>query len=154
MIAMTQLNPVLVRRFGPIRVVSVAVVIALVGALVLLINASTGSGGLVGFLAPMALILAAAGLVMPNSPAIALNRHGDAAGTAAALLGASQFAVGGSVAPLVGALDDGTVVPMAAILVAATGLATALFWSARRALIGAWTAGEQVGERSADVGGM
>ena len=118
--------------------VSVAVVIALVSALALLIDALTGFGGLAGFLVPLAFMLAAAGLVMPNTPAIALNRHGDAAGTAAALLGATQFAVGGSVAPLVGALDNGTAAPMAAILVATASLATALFWSARRSLQAAW----------------
>jgi DHA1 family bicyclomycin/chloramphenicol resistance-like MFS transporter len=138
MILMTQLNPVLVRRYGPIRVVSVAVVIALVSALALLANALTGIGGLGGFMVALAFVLAAAGLVMPNTPAIALNRHGDVAGTAAALLGAAQFAVGGSIAPLVGALDNGTAVPMAAILVATAGLATALFWSARRSLSAAW----------------
>ena len=138
MIAMTQLNPVLVRRYGPIHVVSVAVVIALGSALVLLANALTGSGGLAGFMVPLAFMLAAAGLIMPNTPAIALNRHGDAAGTAAAVLGAAQFAVGGSVAPLVGVLGNGTAVPMAAILVATAGLATALFWSVRRSLNAAW----------------
>ena len=89
---------------------------------------------------PLAFMLAAAGLIMPNTPAIALNRHGDAAGTAAAVLGAAQFAIGGSVAPLVGALGNGTAVPMAAILVATAGLATALFWSVRRSLNAAWVA--------------
>ena len=58
MIAMTQLNPVLVRRYGPIQVVSVAVVIALVSALVLLATALTGFGGLAGFMVPLAFMLA------------------------------------------------------------------------------------------------
>ncbi len=39
---------------------------------------------------------------MPNTPALALTRHGEAAGTASALLGFSQFGVGAVVAPLVG----------------------------------------------------
>ena len=43
-----------------------------------------------------------------------------------------------SIAPLVGILDNGTAVPMAAILVATAGLATALFWSVRRSLNAAW----------------
>jgi DHA1 family bicyclomycin/chloramphenicol resistance-like MFS transporter len=37
-----------------------------------------------------------------NAPAVALSRHPDAAGTAAALLGAAQFGLGAAVAPLVG----------------------------------------------------
>ena len=83
---------------------------------------------------PMFFIVASAGLAFPNAPAIALNRHGETAGTAAALLGAAQFMVGGAIAPLVGLLDNGTAVPMAAIIVGTTGLAAILFWSARAKL--------------------
>ena len=70
---------------------------------------------------PMFFIVSSAGLAFPNAPAIALNRHGETAGTAAALLGAAQFLVGGAIAPLVGLLDNGTAVPMAAIIVGTTG---------------------------------
>src|SRR5918998_318472 len=135
MILMTQLNPVLVGRFGPVRVMSVAVLIALSGGIALLVTNLPGFGGLAGFLVPIAVILAAAGLTVPNAPAIALSRHGEVAGTAAALLGAAQFLVAGSIAPLVGALDDGSGVAMAAIMVGTTGLAATAFWSARRRLI-------------------
>ena len=41
------------------------------------------------------------------APALALSRHGEAAGTAAALLGAVQFGVGALAAPLVGVLGTG-----------------------------------------------
>ena len=50
------------------------------------------------FLSPV-LFLAAMGLVIPNAPAVALARHPDAAGTAAATLGAAQFGLGAAVAP-------------------------------------------------------
>lgn len=138
LILMTQLNPVLVGRYGPIRVVSIALVAALVSALALLATALTGFGGLAGLMIPLWFVVTAAGLCMPNTPAIALNRYGDAAGTAAAVLGAAQFGIGGSVAPLVGVLGNQSAVPMAAIIVAAAGLATALFWSVRRSLSAAW----------------
>ncbi|HZA74477.1 MAG TPA: multidrug effflux MFS transporter [Propionibacteriaceae bacterium] len=143
MILMTQLNPVLVARFGPVRVMSVAVLIAASGATALLVTNLTGFGGLAGFLVPMAVILSAAGLTVPNAPAIALSRHGEVAGTAAALLGAAQFLIAGSVAPLVGALDDGSGVPMAALMVATTGLVATLFWTARRRLINSSEAVDQ-----------
>ncbi|HEU4546362.1 MAG TPA: transporter, partial [Microlunatus sp.] len=61
-------------------------------------------------------------------------RHGESAGTAAALLGASQFMIGGAIAPLVGVFANGTPVPMAAIMVGTTGLAAVLLLSARKAL--------------------
>jgi MFS transporter, DHA1 family, multidrug resistance protein len=135
MIVMTQLNPILVGRYGPVRVMSVGVLVAAAGAAALLTTALTGFGGMAGFLVPLGLILAAAGICFPNAPAIALSRHGGVAGTAAALLGAAQFVIAGSVAPLVGALDDGGGVAMAALILGTTTLAATLFWSARRRLL-------------------
>jgi MFS transporter, DHA1 family, multidrug resistance protein len=135
MILMTQLNPVLVGRFGPVRVLSVGVLAALTGAVALLVTALADVGGLLGFMLPLFVVMSAAGLCNPNAPAIALSRHGNVAGTAAAVLGAAQFMIGGSIAPLVGALEDGTAMPLAAIIVGTTGLASGLFWSARRRML-------------------
>jgi len=134
LILMTQINPILVKRYGPVSVLSVAVVIALTAAVVFLGLAVLDFGGLLGFMIPLWFVISAAGLAFPNAPAIALNRHGDIAGTAAALLGAAQFMIGGLVAPLVGALDNGTAVPMAAVIVGTTGLSTILMLSAHRSL--------------------
>jgi DHA1 family bicyclomycin/chloramphenicol resistance-like MFS transporter len=135
LIAMTQLNPVLVGRFGPVRVMSASVLIAVAGAGALLATTTTGFGGLGGFLLPLAVIVSAAGLSMPNAPAIALSRHGTMAGAAAAVLGAGQFMIGGFVSPLVGALDDGDGVAMAAVILGTTAIAATLFWTARRRLL-------------------
>lgn len=134
MIAMTQLNPWLVQRFSPVSVLTFGVMLAVTGAVTLLALQALGVGGWFAFMGPLFLVISAAGLSFPNAPAIALNRHGESAGTAAALLGASQFMVGGAIAPLVGALDNGTPVPMAAIMVGTTGLAAVLLLSVRRAL--------------------
>ncbi|HYP45274.1 MAG TPA: multidrug effflux MFS transporter [Propionibacteriaceae bacterium] len=134
LIAMTQLNPLLVRRFGTARVLVAAVVISTSGALVLLGMAITQLGGLLGLMIPLFVVVASAGLSFPNAPAIALNRHGESAGTAAAMVGTSQFLVGGLVAPLVGALADGSAVPMAAVMLATTGLAMLVLGLARRGL--------------------
>ncbi len=123
LILMTQINPLLVKRFNPVRVLSVAVLIGLGSALALLATSMTGFGGLLGFMIPIFFVVSSAGLAFPNAPAIALNRHGETAGTAAALLGAAQFLIGGAIAPLVGLFDNGTAVPMAAIIVGTTGVA-------------------------------
>jgi MFS transporter, DHA1 family, multidrug resistance protein len=105
-----------------------------VAALALLVTSVFSIGGLVGFLVPLWFLMAAAGLAFPNAPAIALNRHAENAGTASALLGAAQFVLGGLIAPLVGALSDGTAVPLAGVVVGTTGLALVLFATVRRAL--------------------
>lgn len=134
MIAMTQINPWLVKRYSPVSVLTFGVLLAVSGAVLLLVLMSLGVGGWFAFMAPLFFVISAAGLSFPNAPAIALNRHGESAGTAAAMLGASQFMIGGAVAPLVGALDNGTPVPMAAIMVGTTGLAAVLLLSSRKAL--------------------
>jgi DHA1 family bicyclomycin/chloramphenicol resistance-like MFS transporter len=134
LILTTQLNPLLVKRYGPVRILTIAVLLSLTAVVALLVVALNGQGGLVGLMIPLFFLVASAGLSFPNAPAIALNRHGESAGTAAAVLGAAQFMIGGAVAPLVGALADGTPVPMAAVMVGTTGLAVTLMLAARRGL--------------------
>ncbi len=80
-------------------------------------------GGLSAFVVPVLAILAGMGLVLPNAPALALSRHPDAAGTAAALLGAAQFGLGAAVAPAIGALGNGA---LALSWVMTAGMAIAL----------------------------
>ncbi|GAY08821.1 multidrug effflux MFS transporter [Pseudonocardia sp. N23] len=106
LIAGTQFNPVLLRRWDPRQILSGAAVAGSVAGVVLIAVGATGVGGLVGILVPMWAVLAAAGVMLPNAPAVALSKHGEAAGTAAALLGAVQFGVGAAVSPLVGALGN------------------------------------------------
>jgi DHA1 family bicyclomycin/chloramphenicol resistance-like MFS transporter len=120
----SQLNPFLLRRFGPRDIVRAGVSVGAVSALVLLAAAVTGVGGLPMVLGPLWFLLFACGLTLPNTPALALTRHGEAAGTAAALLGASQFVIGGAAAPVIGALGSGSAVPMALVMATtATGAA-------------------------------
>src|SRR5262249_57588543 len=98
-----------------------------------------GMGGLVGLGLAVWAMLAAMGLVIPNAPAVALSRHPDAAGTAAALLGAGQFGLGAAVAPLVGVLGNGEV---ALALVMTTGMVIALLALLAGGGAGAGTAGD------------
>ncbi|MEV8508247.1 multidrug effflux MFS transporter [Actinoplanes sp. NPDC051475] len=109
LITATQLNVRLLRYWSPSRILVTALAVGAVAGVVLLIFALTDFGGLVGILVPLWVVLASAGLAFPNAPALALSRHGEAAGTAAALLGAVQFGVGALAAPLVGVLGTGAV---------------------------------------------
>jgi MFS transporter, DHA1 family, multidrug resistance protein len=122
LIGATQLNPVLLRRFEPQQLLLWATVGGAVAGLLLVLLSATGTAGLTGVLVPLWAVLAAAGLAMPNAPALALSRHGEAAGTAAALLGAIQFGVGALVAPLVGVLGNDAVA-MGLVIVGALLLA-------------------------------
>ncbi|MEJ3657407.1 multidrug effflux MFS transporter [Actinomycetes bacterium KLBMP 9759] len=128
LIAATQLNAYLLRRFEPRQLLLAAVGSGTAAGLVLLGAAVTGIGGLVGLLVPLWLVLFTVGLALPNAPALALGRHGEAAGTAAALLGAVQFGIGAIVSPMVGVLGNSAVamglVVSGGLLVALTVLVT------------------------------
>ncbi len=120
LILATQLNPVLLRRYEPRQVLLVAMAAA-VGFGLLLLGLAVGTDpGLLGVLVPLWLVLFSVGLALPNAPAVALARHGETAGTAAALLGAVQFGTGALISPVVGLLGNDALA-MAAVI--AGGLA-------------------------------
>jgi DHA1 family bicyclomycin/chloramphenicol resistance-like MFS transporter len=123
LIGATQFNVVLLRRYAPQTIALWALAVASVAGVVFVGLSFADVGGLLGFLLPVWAMLAAMGLVIPNAPAVALSRHPDAAGTAAALLGAAQFGLGAAIAPLVGVLGNDE---FALALVMTTGIVIAL----------------------------
>ncbi|GHP17696.1 putative multidrug resistance transporter, Bcr/CflA family protein [Rhodococcus sp. NKCM2511] len=136
LIGASQLNVLLLGRFAPVQIVLSALSFGVVAGAVMVVLAVTGVGGMAGFVVPLWFVLGAVGFVMPNAPALALSRHGEAAGGAAALLGAAQFGLGAIVAPIVGALGNDaiavstTMVATSAATLIALGSVTVL--SARR----------------------
>jgi DHA1 family bicyclomycin/chloramphenicol resistance-like MFS transporter len=110
----------LVVRYGPRRLLFAGVCLIAGGGVALLI-AVLAHAGLPGVLPALFVVVASNGLVAPNATALALADHGDVAGSASALLGVAQFAVGAVAAPLVGIGGSHTDVPMA-VVIAALGL--------------------------------
>jgi MFS transporter, DHA1 family, multidrug resistance protein len=119
----TQLNAALLRRFEPRQLLPFALVVGTAAGAVLLLLVAFDVGGLIGVVVPLWAVLFAVGLSLPNPPALALARHGAAAGTASSLLGAVQMGVGAVVSPLVGLLGTDA---LAMGLVVAAGAAAAL----------------------------
>ena len=74
---------------------------------------------------PLTLLLFSWSFIQANAVAAALTDHPHVAGTAAALLGVSQFALAAPLVPLVGIGGDETALPMA-IVVLACGISAAL----------------------------
>ncbi|WP_421732700.1 multidrug effflux MFS transporter [Cellulomonas sp.] len=140
LVAGAQVNAALVRRVAPIRIVRVVLPVSLGLTLVLLAIAITGWGGLIALLVVLWLILAMVNFVPPNASALALSRHGEVAGTAAAVIGATQAGVSGIVSPLSGLLG-GDAVAMAAVMVGASVAALLVLALATPAYHrdGAWT---------------
>ena len=121
-----QVNATLVRRIAPIRILRVALPLSLAMAVVLLVVALTGAGGLLGLLVVLWLLLGLIHFIPPNAAAIALRRHGAMAGTAAAFIGSLQAGVAGVVSPLVGVFG-GDLRAMCLVMVASATLALVIF---------------------------
>ncbi|WP_337062780.1 multidrug effflux MFS transporter [Kineococcus sp. G2] len=114
----TQLNAALVSRFAPLSLLRVGVPLSAALSLVVLAVALTGAGGLVGLLVPLWFLLGSGGLISPNAVTCALAEHGRTAGSAAALVTAAQFGLGGAVGTVAGALG-GDERAMATVMVGA-----------------------------------
>ncbi|MFE5704751.1 Bcr/CflA family drug resistance efflux transporter [Rhodococcus sp. ACS1] len=132
LIGASQLNVRALARWSPLQITVSALGFATVAGLALITTAHFEFGGLVGFVVPLWFLLGGVGFVLPNAPALALGRHGEAAGTAAALLGALQFGVGALIAPLVGVLGN-TGVALAVTMTACTGLGLVALAAAAKA---------------------
>lgn len=91
----------------------------------LLTCASSQIGGVWGVSIPLILLLGCLGLIGPTAGVLALEEHGQRAGLAASVGGALGFVLAAAAAWTVGALHDGTALPMAAT-VACCALAAAL----------------------------
>nr|WP_235435959.1 multidrug effflux MFS transporter [Mycobacterium sp. EPa45] len=121
-VAATQVNVVLLRRFSPQRILLWALAAATVVGAIFIALSVTHTGGMFGFLVPVWAVLAMMGFVIPNAPAVALSRHHEAAGTAAALLGAAQFGVGAAIAPVVGLMGNDEIA-LSVVMTAGVGIA-------------------------------
>lgn len=115
-VAMAQVNGRIVQRFSPETLLRAGTLAQLAAALALLASAFTGFGGVWGVGLPLWAFITTIGIVLPNAAALAMAPHGANAGLASALLGVMQFGAGGIMVLFVGSLDNGTAVPMAAVM--------------------------------------
>ncbi|MEV0196839.1 multidrug effflux MFS transporter [Nonomuraea sp. NPDC050691] len=124
---MAQVGGRLAGRVPPARLVLTGLAVAVTGAALLLTAAATGLG-LAGIVAGLFVIMCGQGLVLPGTGALALaGQPPQVAGSASALLGVLQFALGALAAPLVGLVGSGSATPMAAVMLALLALAALVF---------------------------
>ncbi|GGO76190.1 multidrug effflux MFS transporter [Nonomuraea cavernae] len=124
---MAQVGGRLAGRFAPERLVLAGLLVSVVGGALLLIAAVTGIG-LPGVVAGLFVIMCGQGLVLPGTGALALaGQPPQVAGSASALLGVLQFALGAFAAPLVGLAGSGSAVPMATVMLGLFALSVLLF---------------------------
>jgi DHA1 family bicyclomycin/chloramphenicol resistance-like MFS transporter len=112
----SQLNPPMLLRFGPQRLVRMAALAILLATLVLTVIAYVGPPHWLAILLPVAVAMSCSSFVMPNAAVGALSRHAMQAGSASALMGTLQFAIAGSSGFLLSHFADGTARPMATLM--------------------------------------
>jgi DHA1 family bicyclomycin/chloramphenicol resistance-like MFS transporter len=113
-IGMAQFTGTIVQRIGMVPLVKAGVSgFAAVMVLSLLLNLA-GIDSLAWMIALLFVGFGFLGLVLPTAAVLALDKHGEIAGTASALMGTLQFMTGAAVMAVVGHFVDGTARPMLA----------------------------------------
>lgn len=127
----------LAARFGPQWVLSVSTGVLVLAAVAIIACDQLGLG-LWGTMVPLFVFMTACGFTFPCVQVLALDRHGKAAGTAASILGATNFGVAGLISPIVGwvAKDAGiTATTMASVMVGCALIGAISLW----AIVRPWT---------------
>lgn len=113
-IGMSQLTGMLADRFGLKRVVWVAVTGYATTMVALFAIMATGVDRLDVMAALLFVGYGFLGLVIPTTSVLAMEEHGEIAGTASALMGTLHFAIGALAMGVAGIFFDGTPLPMVA----------------------------------------
>ncbi|WGD38681.1 multidrug effflux MFS transporter [Lysinibacter sp. HNR] len=122
-----QTSAYLMRRVGPQWILAGVTILQILAGITMMMAVWFG-GGLLGVVIPLFFYIAACGFGFPAVQVLALVRHGKQAGTAASLLGATNFGLAGIISPVVGVLGIATAVPMASVMTATAALATIVLW--------------------------
>jgi len=127
MIVASQLNVQLIKRYSNHQILLAALIGQVVTGLVLLIAIGTGHGGLYEIVVAMFCLMFSFGLVNPNAAAMALAPFAKNAGSAAAMMGFLQMALGALASMLVGSLGIKEILPIFGIITSASALALGIY---------------------------
>jgi DHA1 family bicyclomycin/chloramphenicol resistance-like MFS transporter len=143
-IGSSQVNGMLTRRYKSEEIVNVTLPAMVVISFIFLTGSILGWFGLYSTIIMIFAFLCCVGITYPNTSALSLAPFSKNAGTAAALMGALQMAVGTLVSVLVSQFKSRSSIPMAGLMAAAAVLAFMIL------LIGKRFITEQIDEPVAD----
>lgn len=116
----------LVDRVTPRRLAAAGLVLILAAAVAVMAAVLAEAGAWV-MLPCLFVAIASLGLVLGNASALAIGQAPHVAGTASAVLGATQFCLGAVASPLTGLGGEDNALPMALVMIAAGVLSLACF---------------------------
>lgn len=109
-------NTRLVSEVGINKMITYGLVVRLIGIALLLFVTIADIGGMYGFIVAILITMSSAILINANASAGVLHLFPKTAGTASSAIGAVMFGFGAVSGPVIGALYDGTVMPMVIVI--------------------------------------
>ncbi|MEO5782142.1 MAG: multidrug effflux MFS transporter, partial [Ginsengibacter sp.] len=116
LITCSQLNSFLLRKYKSEQIIRVALFCQTLTGVALVAGTEFHFLGLYSTIFLILLFLSCQGFVFPNSSALSMAPFSKNAGTASALMGAIQLAVGALTSGIVSILTNGTALPMAGVM--------------------------------------
>ncbi len=118
LIGASQLNSLLLKNYKSEQIVKVALFCQSLVGLTLVASMYYGYGTVLSTIILISMFLSAQGFTFPNSSALSMTPFAKAAGSASALMGGIQMAVGAFTSALVSILNNGTALPMTGVMAA------------------------------------
>ncbi|HUR10306.1 MAG TPA: hypothetical protein VM012_03005, partial [Flavitalea sp.] len=120
LIASSQLNNLLLRKYNSAQIFKTTLLVQTIIGFLLIIGSGFNWLNLYTTILLIFLFLSCQGFSFPNSAALSLAPFTKEAGSASAMMGALQMGFGSLASALVGALSDGTALPMTAVMAGCT----------------------------------
>ena len=122
LIGSSQLNNLFLKRFSSAQIIPVVLLTQSLLGLLLVGGTVSGMLGLWGIITLMFLFLSCQGFTFPNTAALAMAPFTTGAGSASALMGALQMALGALASALVGLFFNHTAMPMVLVMASCSTL--------------------------------
>lgn len=136
LITSTQINTILLRRFTSQQIIKVALSIQVTTGILLAMGAYLGLLGLYSTIALLFIFLSCQGFTFPNSSALCMAPFKKTAGSASALMGGIQMAIGASTSAIVSYLHNHTAMPMTGTMAACSATALIIFLTGKKIING------------------
>lgn len=116
LIASSQLNNALLKKYTSSEIVRASLLLQCIIAVILVAGTYFSWLGLYGTITCIFFYLCCQGFSFPNSSALSMAPFTKEAGSASALMGSIQMALGAGASAMVGLLSNGTAIPMTAVM--------------------------------------
>jgi DHA1 family bicyclomycin/chloramphenicol resistance-like MFS transporter len=132
LITATQINTLMLKRFSSQQIIRVALGFQVLSGVCLLTGSLMGWLGLYSTILLLFMFLSCQGFTFPNSSALCMAPFSRNAGTASALMGGIQMAIGATTSALVSYLNNHTDLPMTGTMAACSSTALIIFLTGKQ----------------------